>query len=99
MTSIRFFEDQTRLCDAGALHAVGEKGLCWNCRKAGHYPPGPTKRWKRERSQEGRRKGRKAFWERLAKAASRKGDKGKDKGKPKAKPKAKSKGALEEGTA
>ena len=25
VTSIRFFEEQTRLCDAGALHAVGEK--------------------------------------------------------------------------
>ena len=34
--SIRFYEEQTRLCDAGSLNAVGERGLCWNCGKSGH---------------------------------------------------------------
>ena len=35
--SIRFFEEQTRLCESGSLNAVGDKGLCWNCGRAGHY--------------------------------------------------------------
>ena len=28
--SIRFFEEQTRLCESGSLNAVGNKDLCWN---------------------------------------------------------------------
>ena len=108
VTSIRFFEEQTRLCDAGALHAVGEKGLCWNCGKAGHYSwqcPDPPKGGKGKGGKKGEGKGGKPSGNGGGKGGEpkgkgkggKKGDKGKDKGKPKAKPKAKSKGrALEE---
>ncbi|CAE7356130.1 GIP [Symbiodinium sp. CCMP2592] len=99
VTSIRFFEEQTRLCDAGALHAVGEKGLCWNCGKAGHYSwqcPDPPKGGKgkgKDKGKGGKPSGGGRGGEPKGKGkGGKKGEKGKDKGKPKAKPKAKSKG-------
>ena len=106
--SIRFFEEQTRLCDAGSLHAVGDKGVCWNCGKTGHYS------WQHPHAPSGKGNG-KPKGGKLSGGGGRgapkgqpkgheKGDKGKSKGKkgdkgkggkppkPKNKAKAKAKG-------
>ena len=95
--SIRFYEEQTRLCDAGSLNAVGERGLCWNCGKSGHMSwqcpdKSSGKGKKRDEPKGGKPSGSKNR-EKSPKGKGKgkgKTDKGKG-GKPKGKPKNKGK--------
>ena len=96
--SIRFFEEQTRLCESGSLNAVGDNGLCWNCGRAGHYSSQCPLKGK-GKDDKGKGKGGrghpsapKGARDDKGKGKGKKGDKGKDKGKnPKGKAKAKPK--------
>ena len=96
--SIRFFEEQTRLCESGSLNAVGDKGLCWNCGRAGHYSSQCPLKGKGKDDKGKGKAGRghpsapKGARDDKGKGKGKKGDKGKDKGKtPKGKAKAKPK--------
>ena len=98
VASIKFYEEQTRLCDPHSkLHAVGDgkgqqgKGLCWTCGKSGHFAADCPKAQKKAK---GDGKKGKPSGEDGGKGG-KKGDKGgkpKSKAKAKAKPKAKGKG-------
>ena len=93
--SIRFFEEQTRLCDTGSLNAVGDKGLCWSCGKTGHYSWQCPDKGKGK----GKKGGGKPSGGNAGAPKGEKGEKGKGKGKKGEKGKGKAKGGKPKGKA